>query len=305
MAGSSWTNQVVPQVLIAGTLPGLLAYNPGIGANELIASVSGTQTTDGPPGNQVLQGVTAYRAGAGKYIATQLDSGLTLLTATTEAGPYAQVSRIAMSQGGDIDLNAGGSIQLVAGPGSGGSLIAQSAGGVAGYLPVTAFDISTNSAGNDGSVHNVTTAWSIPAGDAHTGTSYTIRGLLTVTTGQTTIETLTLGVNLGGVQTALATLGTAFNGGALSTTYAVPFELVMVVDAVSAGTPEIYLNAPLGDTSANRLSTNSANLQGFTHTASFSAASGATFALYAQWGGAGGSAQNAQTITSRLYREGP
>lgn len=198
-------------------------------------------------------------------------------------------------------------------PASGVSLYANSTGhaaavsatGLAGSLPQVQVDISTNGPGNTAAATDITKSWSIPANDAAAGTTYTIKCLLTVTTGQTTIETLTIGADIAGTKTALATLGTAFNGGALSTVYAIPLELVMIVDAVTAGTPEVYLNAPLGDTSANRLSTNSVNLQGFTHAASFAKASGGTFAAYVQWGGAGGSVQLAQTISSRLYREGP
>ena len=308
MAGSAWTNQVQNQVIIAGTVPGVLAYNPSIGAGNLVASISGSQTADAS-GNEVLATVTTYSKAAGAFIATQLGNpsqgGIVVTSATTEAGPYSQLGDLIVTQGGVMFLDANGNLRLSAGQSGTGSLQMQTAGGSVWSPSMMQVDISTNGPGNTNTATDITTAWPIPGGDAVTGTTYTIKALLTVTTGQTTIETLTVGADIGGVKTPLATLGAAFNGGALATTYAVPLELMMTVDAVTAGTPEVYLNAPLGDTSANRLATNSANLQGFSHAASFAAASGGTFAAYAQWGGAGGSQQLAQTISSRLYREGP
>ena len=190
-----------------------------------------------------------------------------------------------------------------------GNLATVTPSGLAGTMPVTQVDLSTHSAGNTATATDVTKVWTIPAANAVAGTVYTLRGHLTVNTGQTTIETLTLGIDLNnsvtGPTTALATLGTAFNGGALNTSYDVPFELRIAVDANGADTPQVVLNATLADLSANRLSTNSANMHGHANGLTFTKASSNTIALYAQWGGAGGSAQNAQTIWSELVREGP
>jgi len=177
--------------------------------------------------------------------------------------------------------------------------------GLSGGLTLVQADISTHAAGNTATAADITKAWTVPANDGQEGTAYTIKCRVAVNTGQTTAETLTLGVDINGTQTAIATLGAAFNSGALNTAYDIPVELTVVVDAVGANTPEIYLNGPLGDTGANRLSTNSANMSGHVNTATFNKANTNTIALYAQWGGAGGSDQTAGTLSSRFYREGP
>lgn len=306
-AQGSWTNQVQNQVIVSGTNGGVFVYDPSPGKGNLIFSA--TDAAEDPYGNATLKGATGYSVSGGTYYAASMGpafggaSVFGIWTASSAAGPYTFQGGMSADTSGDLTLGAVANLTLNT---TGGSLRGQKdSSAVLGYLPLTQFDISTNAAGNDALVHNITKAWSIPAADALTGTTYTIKALAVANTGQTTAETLTIGANIDGVQTALATLGSAFNGGALNTAYAIPLELVMIVDAVTAGTPEVYLSGPLGDTAANRLATNSANMAGFTHTASFSGSAGGTFAIYAQWGGAGGSDQNVQTIVSRLYREGP
>ncbi len=177
--------------------------------------------------------------------------------------------------------------------------------GLAGQLPAIQSDNSPHSVGNTASAGNITKTWSIPGSDAVAGTSYVLRTFASFTIGQTTAETLTIGISLNGVNTALATLGAAFNGGTLSATYDLPLELTVQVDAAGVDTPQIALSGPLGNTSANRLATNSANMAGHSNVLTFTKANTNTVALYAQWGGTGGSVQTISTIWSKLYREGP
>jgi hypothetical protein len=177
--------------------------------------------------------------------------------------------------------------------------------GLTGTLPVVQVDVSTNGPGNTATAGVLSKPWLVPANDGVKGTAYTIKARAGIGTGATTIETLTIGAEINSTLVPLATLGVAFNGGALSTAYDIPLELVLIVDAVGTGTPEIYLNGPLGDTSANRAATNSANMSGHSITAAWNKAAANTLAIYAQWGGAGGAGQTAQTLSSRFYREGP
>ena len=309
MAGSAWTNQVVSQILIAGTVPGVLAYNPTIAAGDLIASVSGTQTTDGAPGNEVLAGVVGYTTSGGTVYATQLGgaglaASVVFYTATTEAGPYTQRGFITGSASGvTVSSNLG---LILATGGSAGSITADLSSGLSGGLPVTQLDRSVLAAGNNNTATDITAAWTIPAHDGDNGAKYTIETHVTATTGQTTIETLTLGLDLNaGTLVPLATLGTAFNGGALSTTYEIPVRLHVVPGAgSSASNAQVALSASLADSSVNRLSTNSANMGGRSDTTAFTTTSSNTIALYAVWGGAGGSQQTAGTRWSEFTRSG-
>ena len=307
MAGSSWTNQVQNQLVIAGPGGGVFVYDPTPGANHLIGSV--TDATKDSFGNATLPVITAYsKAAVNAYIATQMGNpsqgGIIAQLATSEAGPYGQLSALVMDQGGNVTLDANGNIKLSCGENGTGSLEAQTPG-VLGFLPVMQADISTHAVPNTGTAGDITKSWAVLAGDGTAGTTYTIKAHATVVIGATTAETLTLGADIDGTQTPLATLGAVFNGSTLSAAYDIPLELVVIVDAVSAGVPEVYLSGPLGNTSANRLSVNSANMSGHSNTTSWSGAASHTLAVYAQWGGAGGTGQNIQTIASRLYREGP
>jgi hypothetical protein len=127
-----------------------------------------------------------------------------------------------------------------------------------------------------------------------------------MTMGQTTAETLTIGADIdAGTLVPLATLGAVFNGSTLSATYDIPLTLTLDVDAVGTDTPQIWLDGPIGNTSANRLSVNSANMSGNSNAAAWAKANAHTLAIYAQWGGAGGSVQVIKTIKSKFYREGP
>ena len=306
MAGSAWTNQVVSQVLIAGTVPGVLAYNPAIAAGDLIASVSGTQTTD-TPGNEVLAGVTGYSQAGGHFYAASLGASGIIGTvqfwdAASEAGPWTQDGYIGASSAGLVIVSSNG-IVLNTGP---GNTTVTLGSGLTGGLPVTQLDRTVLAAGNNTTATDITAAWSIPAHDGDNGAKYTIETHVTATTGQTTIETLTLGLDLNaGTLVPLATLGIAFNGGALSTTYEIPVRLHVVPGAgSSASNAQITLSAPLGDSSANRLSTNSANMAGRSDTTAFTTTSSNTIALYAVWGGAGGSQQTAGTRWSEFTRSG-
>lgn len=188
---------------------------------------------------------------------------------------------------------------------SNGNPAGETSAGVAGTFPLSQADIGTHAVGNTGTAGNITKAWPVPAGDGSPGTVYTVKALASLSIGQTTAETLTIGASIGGTLIPLATLGAAFNGSTLSAQYDIPLELVVMVDAGGANIPQIYLNGPLGITSANRLATSSANMSGHNNGSSWVKANPNTLAIYAIWGGAGGSQQNIQTIASRLYREGP
>lgn len=78
MSGPGWNNQVVAQVLIAGTIPGLLVYNPSIGAGNLMASVAGEDTFD-PYGNLVLAGISSYAGNSAGDLYAELDVGKLIL----------------------------------------------------------------------------------------------------------------------------------------------------------------------------------------------------------------------------------
>jgi len=318
---------------------GTALYYSGTGlpaANTLAASISAAGGTDGTAGNVYLAGFTTYgKTGLTYYAQQQLVQAdaagtfgavTTVYTATSQAGPWtagtqlnleasnhaallADVAHVYGLTGAPLlELHSGSGLLSAAAAMSAnaqGTLNILDKGGLTGAVPLVQADISTGNAGNNNTATLLTNAWPVGANEGTTGTTYRVKCLAIANTGQTTIETLTFGVDIGGTKTALATLGTAFNGGALDTVYAIPLELVLIADAVSAGTPEIYLLASLGDTSANRLATNSANMSGYTHAATWNTASSNTLAIYAQWGGAGGSHQSCQVITSRFYREGP
>lgn len=176
--------------------------------------------------------------------------------------------------------------------------------GLAGGVPLVQVDVGPHNAGNTAVAADITRTWVVNANDGVQGTVYKIQTYAQVQTGQTSIQPLTLGVDLNGVKTPLATLGVAFNGGALSTSYDIPIELVMEVNSNGSDAPRITLNAPLSDISANRLATNTANMGGHSDVLSWNPGLNNTLAVYAQWGGAGGSVQNIATVSSRFYREG-
>jgi hypothetical protein len=204
-----------------------------------------------------------------------------------------------------VSVNSNNGLILATG-GASQSVTATLASTLSGGIPVTQLDRSSNSVLNTATAGDITATWTVPAGDGANGAKYTIETHVVATTGPTTIETLTLGADLnGGTLVPLATLGTAFNGGALSTTYEIPVRLHLIANATGGGTqPEIVLSASLGDSSANRLSTNSANMSGRSDGSTWNTASPNTIALYAKWGGAGGSGQSASTLWSEFTRSG-
>lgn len=176
--------------------------------------------------------------------------------------------------------------------------------GLAGGVPLVQVDVTHNSVGNTAVAGDITRTWVVNADDGVQGTVYKIQTFAQMQTGQTAIESLTLGVDLNGVKTGLATLGVAFNGGALNTQYDIPIELVMEVNSNGSNAPRITMNAPLADTSANRLATNSANMCGHSDVLTWNPGLNNDIAVFAQWGGAGGSNQIIATDSSRFYREG-
>jgi hypothetical protein len=309
MAGSSWTNQVQNQIIITGPGGGVYTYSPAPGAGTLVASGGLAAAGTDAYGNATLAGYTTYvnnNPAFHNWTATSLQNGqVAVYQATTEAGPWALLTSISIGQNSSL----GPSTHLDIGSGGGTPVIfrdlVSSPHGFQGTLPIGKIDISTNAVGNTGTAGDITTAWAVPASDGQAGTTYTIRALATMTMGQTTAETLTLGADIdAGTLVPLATLGAVFNGSTLSATYDIPLELVLMVDAVSSNTPQIYLSGPLGNTSANRLSVNSANMAGNSNTATWTKTGAHTLAVYAQWGGTGGSVQTIQTIASRFTREG-
>ena len=309
MAGSAWTNQVQNQVIVAGANGGVFVYSASPAFGNLVTSDTATSGTD-PYGNAYLAGFTTYidnHPAFANWTATSLWNGkLSVYEAATAAGPWSLLTSISVGQNASL----GPATHLDIGSGGGTPIIfrdlVSSPHGVQGTIPIVQTDISTNAVGNTGTAGDITTAWTVPASDGAAGVTYTIKALASVETGATNTETLTIGADIdAGTLVPLATLGAAFNGSALSTAYDIPLELVLMVDAVGVSTPQIYLNGPLGDTSANRLATNSANMSGHSNTATWTKTSAHTLAVYAQWGAAGGTGQNIQTIASRLYREGP
>jgi len=264
---------------------GAFFYSGTPAVGNLIVSISNVGGAADPPGNNILAGIVNYSNNGSVYIAEQIYGGsITWWSCATENGTWANIGSFGISPSG---INIG------------------SNGGFFGGLPIVQSNISTNAVGNTGTAGNITTAWSVPAGDGKVGTSYVIKTFATVVIGATTEQTLTFGVDINGTKTALATLGAAFNGSTLSAAYDVPLELAVNVDVIGTNTPEIVLSGPLGITSANRLATNSANMPGRSTTAAFNKANLNTIAIYAQWGGAGGTGQNVQTVYSKFYREGP
>jgi hypothetical protein len=188
-----------------------------------------------------------------------------------------------------------------------GNPAGQTSAGLAGTVPLSQTDLTTHSVGNTAVAGLITRAWNVPAGDGSGGTAYTIKALASLVIGQTTAETITIGLainGIGGTLVPLATLGAAFNSSTLSAGYDIPIEMTLIVDAAGVNIPQIYSDGPLGITTANRLATSSANMSGHNNGSSFVKGNANTLAIYAQWGGAGGSVQTIGTIASRFYREG-
>lgn len=305
---------------------GVVFYSSTPTTNNMESSQAPATFID-PYGNEVLEGsVTYYKSGA-TYWAIQtlandvlFQSSNTGQTGWTVQGTYGQNQTAAndftvfpASASSSASINGAGFLKLTNSAGipcdfsnnANGTPQASGASALTGTLPLVQTNIGTHAVGNTLTAGDITASWPVPANDGVAGTSYVIKAFATVAIGPTTVETLTLGVDINGTQTALATLGVAFNGSALSAGYDIPLELALNVDVIGANLPEIVLSGPLGISSANRLATNSANMPGRTTTATFNKANANTIAIYAQWGGAGGAGQNIQTVYSKFYREGP
>ena len=81
MAGSPWTNQVVSQVIIAGSGGELLVYSPTAAAGNLISSIAAQAGTDSF-GNHFLAGTASYSS-----IACNLTGGgISFYTGSLSAG---------------------------------------------------------------------------------------------------------------------------------------------------------------------------------------------------------------------------
>lgn len=166
MAGSSWTNQVQNQVIVGGLNGGVFVYSGTPGQGDLISSI--TAASSDPFGNATLSGnVTYFHAGGGViYAFRQVGLQLTAYSAATFAGPFSPVlTPLAVSV-------PSGATTLASGLGAPQGL---TPAGLAGSLPLTQTDTGTNTnAGTDTGNHRVTALWTIPAGDALSGTEYVI-----------------------------------------------------------------------------------------------------------------------------------
>lgn len=185
-----------------------------------------------------------------------------------------------------------------------GTMSAVVSSGLAGNIPLIQVDVSAHNVGNTATAGDITKTWVINANDGVLGTVYKIQTYAQLVMGATTAETITLGIDLNGTKTPLATLGASFNGSALSVDYDLPIELVIEINSNGTNAPRISLNSGISDTSANRLSTNTAYLAGHSDILTWNVGNNNSMAVYAVWGGAGGTGQNIATVSSRLYREG-
>lgn len=306
--GSAEFNNVVIRggVVVGGTA---LYYSGTPAFGNLIASIAGTGGTD-TFGNAYLAGVVGYTHVGGNYSAVQSGgSGTVALTgyytASSAAGPWTLQGFIE-TVAGEIQVVSNSAIVLSPG-GTSGTVGIFTSASLGGGIPVSQINRSAISVGNSAAATDITNVWTIPAHDADNGAKYVLETFVTATTGATTAESLTLGVDIDGgfAFVPLATLGAAFNGAALSTTYGIPVRLIIVPGAgASASDAQITLEASVGDTSANRLATNSANMSGFSNTTAYSTGFTHSVALYAQWGGAGGAGQSAGTNWSEFTRSG-
>jgi hypothetical protein len=113
MAGSAWTNQVVNQVIIAGThQSGLYVYRPSPGFGNLIASTGASSAFDSF-GNATLDGFVSY---AGGTLAQQVLNGVTsFYTAPGAGGPWT-LSPVQISFGSPGQLNFQATDINMAGP---------------------------------------------------------------------------------------------------------------------------------------------------------------------------------------------
>lgn len=297
---------VATKVIIIGPNGELLVYNPTVALNNLVASVTGTAKTDA--GNSVLPGLTGYSKAGGNYFATQVGGGtasnIIFSEASTEAGPWTTEGFIVCDSAG-MTIDSSGAITLQPG-GSAGAADQVLSSGLSGGIPATQLDRTALSVGNSVTATDLTTAWTIPAHDGDNGARYMLETFITATTGATAAETLTIGLDLNaGTLIPLATLGASFNGSALSTTYDIPVRLSVVPGAgATAADAQISLSAMVGDTSANRLATNSAVMTGHSNTTAWDTTTVKTVAVYAVWGGTGGTGQSASAQWSEFTRSG-
>lgn len=333
--GSAEFNNVTIRggVIVGGTALYYSTSPPA--ANTMVASIAAASGTDSA-GNAYFAGFTTYgKSGLTYYALNQLPgidhSGTfgavtTVYTAASQAGPWTAGSQLNLAGSNIAGLLAdtlevfgvtgaptlrfshGTNLAAIAAfvtATANGMLNVLNSAGLSGAVPLVQVDNSTHSVGNTGTAGDITKTWTIPANDGAATTSYVLKAFASLTMGQTSTQTLTIGADIDGTQTPLATLGASFNGSTTSATYDIPLELTVDVDAISLAVPQVSLTGPLGNTSANRLATNSANMSGHSNVTSWDKTVSHTLAIYAQWGGAGGSVQTIATSRSKLYREGP
>jgi len=110
MAGSSWTNQVVSQVIIAGKAGQLLVYSGPPALGNLVYSVSALATVD-PFGNVVFEGATSYQANGTitPTTAVQTDNGaISIGIGAAFAGTGGAVPSLITTGGtGQLDILSG------------------------------------------------------------------------------------------------------------------------------------------------------------------------------------------------------
>lgn len=241
----------------------------------------------------VTSGTTTVNAAADSFVQTAVTGGVIPSFNTGELVLNSLAATPSTFALGQVFANAHGTVSIV------------EASQLSGAVPVSQVDVSTHSVGNVATAGDITKTWSIPGGDGAANTIYEIDTFVQFASGATAAETLTIGIDINGTLTPISTLGASFNGSALSTSYDMPVRLRLIVDAVGLNTPLVTLDGPIGDISANRLSTNSANMSGHSGATTFNKANANTIALFAQWGAAGGVGQNVQTLYSELIRKGP
>jgi hypothetical protein len=108
---------VASKVIIIGTKGELLVYSPAAGAGNLTNSIQGSAGTD-QYNNNILAGTANYDNANG--IATALANGFVAFYTGSLAGGWTPVSEVAGDVAGNLQVNAGGQLQLI---GSGGVTI--------------------------------------------------------------------------------------------------------------------------------------------------------------------------------------
>jgi len=292
------------QVIVAGpggTPVGVYVYTPGATPGPGTRPVDTlSQSSDDPYGNVTLPGDTSYAITASPIVALQ-NNGAGLFwyywtgsawsgmfsTAIGDAGTAAETLGIE-NAAGNAGWQIGNSECLLLGSvgplTAAGRLPAISGSGLAGYYPIIATDNTTNGPGNVTTAADVTLAWPVPSGDFASKTTYIIDTDLLLTAG-TTAENISFGISVNGTNTTLVTIGSsAFTAG---DSYVGPARLKLIAQASGA---DAYLVSLSGRLTLTTSSLTGVDLNSASTAVAWSAGAN-TLALFAQFAGAGGSAQ--------------